>query len=207
MHDPEKHIADYQRALFELFNEFFTRATGTTDVQDFAALETFSYAIKRKVSDIGPRAENAFRWVHDELRKFYARESVNAFKAARELGGLKLCLGGQSHFGRSQFESVTSSLLYADTVLVPDPVLPWLESDRTEERFPDVKLLQAAFSILHLRPLVDADLPYPACVVFPSWEKTLEENDDLTWQASSQLVADLIAKFVNPSVKSYSDAV
>ena len=207
MHDPEKHIVDYQRSLFELFNEFFARATGTTDVQDFASLETFSYAVRRKASDIGPRGEAAFRWVDDELRKFYARESVDAFKAARELGGLKLCLGGQSYFGQSQFDSVTSSLLYADTVLVPDPVLPWLESDRREERFRHGKLLEAAFSVLHLRPLVDTDLPYPACVVFPSWEKALEENDDLTWQALSQLVADVIARFVNPSVKSYEDAV
>lgn len=206
MDDPEKHITDYQRTLFELFNEFFTRATGS-NAQSFATLETFGDAVRGKASDLAPRAADAFRWVDDELRKFYAREGRDAFKAARTLGGLKLSLGGQSYFGRSQLDSVTSSLLYADTVLVPDPVFPWLESARREERFRHVKLLEAVFAVLHLRPLVDANLPFPACVVFPSWEKSLEERDDFTWQASSQLIADLIAHFVNPSVKSYDDAV
>ncbi|HSE16286.1 MAG TPA: hypothetical protein VLB46_04490 [Pyrinomonadaceae bacterium] len=29
-----------------------------------------------------------------------------------------------------QFDSVRKMLLYADTILIPDPILPWLESER-----------------------------------------------------------------------------
>ena len=134
-------------------------------------------------------------------------EGPEAFRAAQTLGGLKLSLGGQSYFGQSQLNSVTSSLLYADSVLIPDPILPWLESARQDERFRHVKLLQATFVMLHLRPLVDANLLFPACIVFPSWEKSLEEHDLSTWQRSSQLVADFIAHFVNRSLQSYDDVI
>jgi hypothetical protein len=55
--------------------------------------------------------------------------------------------------------------------------MPWLERDRREERFRHVLLLKAVHTLLQLKPLVDADLRYPPVVVFPSWEKSLEEHD------------------------------
>ena len=58
--------------------------------------------------------------------------------------------------------------LYTDTVLIADPVLPWLEVDRAEEKFRFTTMLEQMFYLSRLRPLVDADLPYPAIAVFPS---------------------------------------
>src|SRR5712692_1953651 len=71
-------------------------------------------------------------------------------------------------------------LLYADTILVPDPILPWMEAPRDDERFQHVLHIEAAFSLLHLKPIVDAQLPYPAVIVFPSYEKSLEIQDAKT---------------------------
>ncbi len=204
MTDPEVQATIYQRRLFELFSEFFQRATGS-DVQEFATFENFGEVVRSRAKDLAARIKDAYRWADEELRQFYAHESVNAFKTAREIGGLKLVQGGSSRFHRSQFDSVRGSLLYADTVLVPDPVLPWLESARQEERFRHVLFLQAVFSILHLKPLVDAELPYPAVLVFPTWEKILEENDKQTQKGVAQLVADMMAHFVDPGVQTLED--
>jgi hypothetical protein len=57
---------------------------------------------------------------------------------------------------------VSSSVLCSDTVLNPDPVLPWVESDRREERFGHVLLIQAVHALLQLKPLIDADLAQPS---------------------------------------------
>ena len=104
-------------------------------------------------------------------------------------------LGGSSSFKASQFNSVTQSLLYADTILIPDPVMPWIESDRKEERFRNIRMLEAVFGILHIKPLVDAEFRYPAVMVFPSWEKLLEHNDAQTQAGISTLIGDFIFTF------------
>lgn len=206
MADPEVKATTYQRHLFELFAEFFQRATGS-DVQGFATLESFDEVVRSRAKELALRAKDAFPWADSELRDFYARESVNSFKTAREIGGLKLVQGGSSRFLGSQLNSVRGSLLYADTVLVPDPVLPWLESARQEERFRHVLILQAVFFVLQLKPLVDAELPYPAVFVFPSFEKSLEDNDEQTLEGTTQLIADLIAHFVDAGVQTFEDVL
>lgn len=99
-----------------------------------------------------------------------------------------------------------TSLLYADTVLIPDPVAPWIESARGEERFRDVLLLQNAHALLHLKPIVDADLPNLPIFVFPSWEKPLEERDPHTQRGIDRLIADILGRFVEPSIGSLADA-
>lgn len=204
MADPAVQAAAYQRKLFELFAEFFRRSTGT-EVKKFATLENFDEVVRSRAADLRSRAIDAHRWMDMELKQFYARESANAFIIAQKIGGLKLVQGGGSRFHRSQFDSVRGSLLYADTVLVPDPVLPWLEVHRQEERFRNVLLLQAVFSILHLKPLVDAELPYPAVFVFPSFEKILEEKDEQTQKGTKLLVANLFANYVDHGLQTLDD--
>ena len=118
---------------------------------------------------------------------------------------MKLVLGGGTRFKASQLGAVTTSVLYSDTVLVPDPVMPWLEKERTEETFQHVLLLQAVHALLYLKPLVDADLQYPAVMVFPSWEKTLEDKDEQTQKGISQLVADVFSCFLGEDLKTVEE--
>ena len=122
------------------------------------------------------------------------------------LAGTKLVLGGSSNFGTNQFASTRSALLYADTVLIADPLYPWIEDARQYERFRLVAPLRAAHAILHLRPLIDADLPHCPFFVFPSFEKSLEREDDTTQKGIDQLVADVLAHFVDPGIGSLEDA-
>src|SRR5262249_10832466 len=61
------------------------------------------------------------------------------FSDCKQLGGMGLVLGGSRRFKRTQLDAVATAALYSDTVLIPDPVLPWLlETEREEEKFPAV---------------------------------------------------------------------
>ena len=78
-------------------------------------------------------------------------------------------IGGTSRFPEAAFDGLRKFALYADTIFVPDPILPWIEVPREEEQFSQINLLQETFNLLKLKPLIDAKLPYPAVIVFPSW--------------------------------------
>lgn len=186
MTEPIKCLENYSRGLFSRLEEFFIRATGCT-ATEFCAVSEFDDTVRSRASSIAPRGQNAFEWLDTEVRQHQAREGMEAFRAAKEIGGLKLVLGGGSRFGETQLHSVMGITLYGDTILIPDPIMPWLERERVEERFQHVLVLKAAHAILQLKPLVDAALPYPPLVVFPSFEKSLEEDDeqDANWYCAS----------------------
>jgi len=203
MADPLKRVAEYGRALFGRLDEFFRRATGTS-AEQFSSVESFGEVVRQRANELGPRGEAAFRWLDTEIRAFYAQRGVEAFGDATQLGGMKLVLGG-SRFRQSQLASVSTSVLYSDTVLIPDPVMPWLERARTEEKFRHVLLLEAVHTLLQLKPLVDADLPYPPVVVFPSWEKLLEDHDAQTQAGISQLVIDTLCSSLGEELSSLDD--
>ena len=203
---PERISVDYQRALFDRLDEFFYRATGTS-APEFATIADFPETIKKEAQKLAQRASDAYPWIERQLRELYSAKGVDAFRASRQLGGFKLVQGGGSGFHESQLNAVRGSLLYADTVLVPDPVLPWIETERSEERFRLTRFFQNIHALLHLKPLVDAQLPYPAIIVFPSWEKLLEKKDSHTQQGIDQLITDVLAHFVSPKINSLKDAV
>lgn len=190
--DANRILVNYNRGLFDRLDEFFVRATGM-HAEEFSSIELFGNVIRSKAHNIAPRGQSAFAWMDKEVRSWHTNEGVNAFKAARQIGGMKLLLGGSSRFTEKELKSVSASVLYSDTVMIPDPVMPWLEKHRIEEKFHDVLLLQAVHAILLLKPLIDADLPYPAVLVFPSWEKLLEEHDQQTQEGISRLVTDVLS--------------
>lgn len=206
MADPIKNTVEYGRELFAHLEEFFLRATGKSAAK-FATVETFGDVIRASANEIAPRGEAAFRWLATEVRAFYAHGGRDAYDDAKQLGGMNLVLGGSSRFLRSQLNSVSTAVLYSDTVLIPDPVMPWLEKDRTDERFRHVLLLQAVHALLQLKPLVDADLPYPPVVVFPSWEKSLEEHDAQTQEGISQLLTDVLSNSLGEALAGFEEVV
>lgn len=199
-----KEIIEYQRTLFALLNEFFVRATGKS-AEKFSSLENFSENIHSAGLSIIKQFKSAIEWADIELRRFYSEEGAKAYSNAIKLAGLKLTLGGSSGFFGTHLQAVNSSLLYADTILIPDPVFPWLEVDRQEERFRHIKMLEAAFFILHMKPIVDAELLIPAICVFPSWEKLLEQEDTETQKGFIQLDVDIFSHYVDESIESFKD--
>src|SRR5262249_50751325 len=86
--DEIKRAVRYGRELFNLIEEFFIRATGTTPTR-FATIESFGHQIRSRAQEIGPRGYEAFRWFHAEARSFYARRGKEQFfglQAARWYG-------------------------------------------------------------------------------------------------------------------------
>jgi hypothetical protein len=205
MIDIVKKAADYQVELFQMFGEFWGRATGMLP-EEFSSIEGFGDAMRKRGRDFQYRMEDAFTFADTQLRAFYAQNGAKAYNLASRLAGTKLVLGGASNFGTSQLASTRSTLLYADTVLIADPLYPWLEDARQHERFGLIRPLREAHAILHLRPLIDADLPHCPVFVFPSFEKSLEREDDTTKKGIEQLVVDVLAHFVDPGINSIDDA-
>jgi len=172
-----------QQEFFNILEEFFQRATGSS-AEDFAALNNFPETIRENAEKLGKQGESAWRWGVDALNGYYQRHQFDNFNEARSYGGMKVVLGGGSRFLTTQLNAVRKMLLYTDTILIPDPVYPWLEVERTEEKLRHVNMLQNVFTLLHLKPLVDANLTYPAIFVFKvgkrDWRRTMKKRSQVS---------------------------
>lgn len=195
----------YQDRYFEILTEFFLSVTGCLP-REFSPLDSFSESIQRMAVTLrenSSRAESAmvaFSTLETELKKLYSEEGGKAFSAAKKLDACKLNLGGSSRFLETQLNATRKSLLYSDTVLIPDPVMPWLEKKRDEEKFSHVIPLQMAFFILHLSDLKGYEFDLPPFFVFPSFEKSLEEYDQQTQENSIQLITDVFSHYVDSGI-------
>jgi len=188
---PEVEVARWQRTFFNMLEEFFARAY-KTDI--YAITPNFGAWIRTNVTHFGPTLASGYQWIFDQLAEYYEEtRKAGVFGLGKRLGGVKLVLGGSSRFNEAQLSSVRKMVLYSDTILIPDPILPWIEAQREEERFRDVLMAENAYYLLHLKPLIDADLPYPPVVVFPSWEKTLEAQDPQTKEGQELLVTGVLS--------------
>ncbi len=197
-------ITEIQRKFFAILAEFFKRAT-TCSPTSFATFDSFGSRIRSEAQKLAPRLPDAYSYAHEALGSFYHQYGVELFTQSKSLGGLSFVLGGGTRFGESQFDSVRKVALYADTVLIPDPIMPWIEDPRSEERFRHVLFLETAFALLHLKPLVDADLPYPAVVVFPSYEKSLERSDRTTQDRINRLVLGILSHYLGRDFSDFED--
>lgn len=196
----------YQDRYFEILTEFFVNVTGYLP-RDFSSLGKFSESIQAmttKWRENPSKAEKsiiAYSTLEKNLKKLYSEEGCKAFTAAKKLDGCKLNLGGGSRFLETQLNATRKSLLYSDTVLIPDPVMPWLEKKRDEENFTHIIPLQMAFFILHLSDLKGDEFDLPPFFVFPSFEKSLEEHDPQTQENSIQLITDVFSHYVDSGIK------
>jgi hypothetical protein len=188
-----KELIAYQRNLFTVLEEFFERATGTTP-KKFAPLDGFGQALRRNSSK-APAVSKAFEWAEPELNKIY--KSIEAYRNASGLGGIKAVMGGGAHFRTTQFAATKRMVLYTDTVLIPDPVFALVEAERPEEKFRSVRILEAMFFILRLKPLVDADLGVPPVVVFPSFDRLLQHHDQTTRDKLTEFVGGTLGVLLN----------
>jgi hypothetical protein len=186
-------LVAYQRNLFAVLEEFFERATGTTP-KKFAPLNRFV----ENVRTLGARAtdvQKAFEWAEPELNRIY--KNVESYHHAACLGGIKTVMGGGAHFKKTQFAAAKKMILYTDTVLIPDPVFALIEVERPEERFHLVPILEEMFFILRLKPLVDADLGIPPVVVFPSFDRFLQQHDRTSREKLTEFVGGTLGILLN----------
>lgn len=189
-------IQELNRELFDILYNVFKEGFGKSP-ERFSLIDDFAKNIRKTTKKRAERVSKAFSKYEPEIRKFYSNKANKLFKLIRKTGGVKYVLGGSNNFLTTHFKSVKSMALYGDMILIPDPVLPWLEQERNLEKFKHVRLIEQIFTLLHLKPLVDAKLPYPAISVFPSWEKTLEKNDLQTQKGINQLILNFFSYYLN----------
>lgn len=205
-------MLSYQREYFDILDEFFLGATGKSPSK-FATIDNFAQAVR----DIGgslrgnekrvTQVYKAYEDLETKLRQLYSSKGVDAFKAAKAFDACKLNLGGSTRFLGTQLNATRRILLYSDCVLIPDPIMPWLETDRHEERFRHVMPLQAAFFLLHLKDLISTDFDMPPALVFPSWEKSLESRDQETQIRTLQMCADVFSCYIDSGIVEFHDVI
>jgi len=204
--DPVMAISQATKSYFELLENFFIETTGVkADKFDFE--EYRQKATSDPNQTFSKRAFKAYNTYLPKILEFHQKNSSLLLGASKGIGGLKCVLGGTSRFTDASFNGVRKFALYADTVFIPDPILPFIEIERSEERFAIIELMLACRTLLLLKPLVDANLSYPAIVVFPSWEKRLEINDVATQDGISRLILDFFSYYLNATFEDESELV
>jgi hypothetical protein len=205
-------ISIYQKEYFDILMEFFVGVTGKIPTE-FCQMDRFPEAIREmgeRYKGNATKFQNSYNYyakLEEKLKNLYAKESIDCFKSAKKINFCKVNLGGSSRFYETQLNATRKSILFSDIVLIPDPVMPWLESERRHEQFKLVHILQAAYFILHLKDMLSDEFDLPPFLVFPSWEKSLEENDDVTITSTNQLIADTFSYYVDPSIKTIEDVL
>lgn len=182
--------AEGQAELFRHFAEVFAAFTGQT-YDNFPSEMELAAAVRERAQHESPAMVRAFEQACEGLGTFYQTHAHDLWSHARELGGLKLVLGGQRSFGPSAFRGVRKMALYVDTQLIADPVFPFFER-RLDLKAGYVELLRQLYHLLHLTPLVQAALAVPPVLVFPSFEKVLEDGDVQTQVGIHDLVAQTL---------------
>lgn len=190
-----KEIQELNKEIFNIFELLFVEAFGVSP-QKFSSIDKFGSKIREVAKDKVNNIKKSLEKYLPEIYNFYDHKANKIFKLLKTSGGLKYVLGGGSHFLPTHFRAVKSMSLYADTILIPDPVFPWIETDRKEERFRHVKILEQIFMLLHLKPIIDANLPYPAVSIFPSLEKTREKSDPVTKEGIDGLVKNFFSFYL-----------
>lgn len=193
----------YQSIYLEILNEFFLDVIGK-EVSLFGSFDEVHQEILRNLSNL-KSGMNAFADLKFRLTPLYAESGLDAYRFAKELNACKLVLGGSSKFYGTQLNATKRALLFSDTVLIPDPILPYLEKDRSDERFFYIGIIQAAFYILQMKELNDEKFDVLPFFVFPSWEKSLEEKDLETQEKMIQLTTDVFTHYVDSGIQSFKD--
>jgi hypothetical protein len=129
---PDVERARWQRRDFPILEACFRRAYASTidAVEPSFGDWVRTHAIR--VASTGPAAH---AWVHDELaRSSEPSRATGFFTLGTQLDGLTLVRGGSRRFTESHLASVRKIVLDADTMFIPDPNLPWVESARLRKQ-------------------------------------------------------------------------
>lgn len=210
-----KALADAHREYFAHLDEVFIAFTGSTP-EKFAdahgekdgakALRALGRSFAEN-PEVGRQRNADGLEALEEFSSHLVATNIPRVRGSQALPGSKLVLGGTQRFTEPALAATRSMLLYTDTVLIADPVLPWLETNRSEEKFQHTAMLEQVFYLSRLRPLVDADLPYPAIAVFPSFEKSLEARDAITQDGIELLTLRLFSHYASATFEDVSEVL
>ena len=202
----------YQKSYFEIIHNFFAKFVGKNP-DEFNDFESLGLHLKEMYEN---NKNNISYFSHliqiredflEKLVNLYTSESAQAFKAAQNLDVFKINLGGSSRFLKTQLNAVRKSLLLTDLVLIPDPILPWIEKERGDEKLKNLRMIEAVYFVLNLKDLLEEDFEIPPFFIFPSWEKLLEDKDDVTKENLNHLLYEFLSFYLNVKINCEEDLV
>lgn len=205
-HDSLKTVARNQREYFETIGNSLDALLGTSHAQfdDFNALMAQLQKNERRTRS---KFDSALSSIVAAVQKYSADNHTKAYTCCKQLGGAKMVVGGSSNFSSSHLQGVRKLLLYADSIFIPDPLLAWVESSRPNEKSIAIHILRNAFTLLRLKPVVDAELSIPPVLIFPSWEKSLETVDEQTKDGIGRLSLDFFSHYLGATFEDESEVV
>lgn len=171
-------LKSYNIELFARMDDAF-RVLTDRPATSYRTLEEFHEEFQK--SKYGNDRLRIFSRKINQLLDFYQEEALHKDVVIPQYSG-NFVLSGQ-RFYRETLSSVTSMALYTDSILIPDPVLPWLERDRREESDAKAEMFDNLFHVLQLAPLVSPEIPGTPVALFPTWSKTREMYNAVeNWQ-------------------------
>ena len=204
---------ELNRTLFSLQAEYFESMTGSPPERFVPKGSSFGDEIRNLGARLKGNRALAGRLhakstaAFSALSNHYGESKNIRLAAARALPGLKAVLGGQQSITTSGVAAVRSTLLYCDTILIPDPVHRWLEKDSDAERFSQIRMLEDIYHLHQLRPLIDAREPGVPILIFPSWERMFEEHDTTTRDGIELLALSMFGKALDASFDDMEELV
>lgn len=202
----------YQKSYFEITHNFFVKFVGKNpdEFNDFESLVLHLKEMyennKNNISYFSRLTQIREDFI-EKLVSLYTSESAQSFKAAQNLDVFKINLGGSSRFLKTQLNAVRKSLLLTDLVLIPDPILPWIEKEREDEKLKNLRMIEAVYFVLNLKDLVEENFETPPFFIFPSWEKLLEEKDYITKENLNHLLFEFLSFYLNVNINCEEDLV
>ncbi|MHB1290647.1 MAG: hypothetical protein ACYCY5_00460 [Sulfuricella sp.] len=196
-------LQDAQCELFRLFEELFVGLTGVAS-DTVASEEEIKAMMLDRLRSRNHDIFDDFNATAGELEQLYLQNATSMFTIAKSLGGVKVVTGGQRNYGPSALAATRIAGLYCDTQLIPDPVYPFF-SGNLHLNAMHLQLAIVLFYILPLRPLVDARLPEPPVLIFPSFEESLEEKDTITQSGIASLLVKVVAPACDASLKTIEE--
>lgn len=208
-------IKEYQIEYFTLLEEFFEVFTGKT-VDDFSSIKDISKTIRLFFLDLMDNIKgNKQRlqyvdMLEQKLNAFYEKHREKVMEKAAEIGSYKLLLSGSNSINLPQFNAIKIASLFADVILIPDPVLPWFAEEKKNEKFKLANILKEVFSILKLKKLSELNYEIPQILVIPLHEEIYEPDkivNSVTQAKYEVLVADFFHTYINRDINSFTSAV
>lgn len=206
--DEKKYLEEY----FAILEEFFKNLTGKTPA-NFSSFQELPLATREffqsMLQNIGSSQKrlDTLKDLEKKLLIFYAKNGKKLDRVAQEITGFKLCHPGNSHIGLIQYRAIKVGLFWADSVVISDPIYPWIKDNKKNDKHRLPNILQECFALLKLKRLFlqskDSHLIwiYPSVIPLEPDEEKEKENKE----KQEVLIADFFNSYINKNIYAYAE--
>ena len=206
--DEKKYLEEY----FSILDIFFKNLTGKTPAK-FSSFHDLPITTRdffqAMLQNIGASQKklDTLKELEKNLLIFYAKNGKKLDKIAKEISGFKLLYSGNKHIGLQQYRAIKTGAFWADSVIVTDPIYPWIKDGKKNDRNRLSNILKEAFALLKLKNLFLQSKDSHLIWIYPSAEspfhpgKETEEDE----QKLAKLITDFFNSYIDKNIYTYDD--